>query len=237
MKGLNKILLEGRVEDAQQYFENAVGSWPVAEPGNPAGIGSQTNLDGVLQHFVQNDPSGNHKYLMWMVKRYIDPEERGTSPNDISSVVQRFHKNVDRLSVAFIMNMDIFDPSSRISTSPKNIDSYDDLSQLERVMDEMDTITTKKEKEKEAKSGVDKLYEDDRWLLVRPNTYEGSCYYGSATKWCTASKDAPRHFEDYSKTGNLFYIIDTAVKQNLSNLQSDPDKCMISWVEDEGLVC
>ena len=101
MKGLNKILLEGRVEDAQQYFENAVGSWPVAEPGNPVGIGSQTNLDGVLQHFVQNDPSGNNKYLMWMVKRYIDPEERGTSPNDISSVVQRFHKNVDRLSVAF----------------------------------------------------------------------------------------------------------------------------------------
>ena len=31
MKGLNNILLEGRVEDAQEYFEKAVGSWPVAE--------------------------------------------------------------------------------------------------------------------------------------------------------------------------------------------------------------
>ena len=108
MKGLSEILLEGRVEDAQQYFENTVGSWPVAEPRNPVNIGAGTNLDGVLKHFVQNDPSGNNKYLMWMVKRYIDPEERGTSPNDISSLVQRFHKNVDRLSVAFIMNMDIF---------------------------------------------------------------------------------------------------------------------------------
>jgi len=208
MKGLSKILLEGRVEDAQQYFEKAVGSWPVAEFQNPAGIGAGTNLEGVLDHFVQNDPSGNNKYLMWMVKMYLNPEERGTSPNDISFLVQRFHKNVDRLNVAFIMNMDIFDPSSRISTSPKNIDSYDDLSQLERVMDEMDTITTKKEKEKQAKAGVDKLYEDDRWLLVKPNTYEGSCYYGSATKWCTASKDYPKHFEDYSKRGLLFYIID-----------------------------
>ena len=27
----NVILTEGRVEDAQQYFEKAVGSWPVAE--------------------------------------------------------------------------------------------------------------------------------------------------------------------------------------------------------------
>ena len=148
MKGLRKILLEGRVEDAQQYFEKAVGSWPVAEFQNPAGIGAGTNIEGVLQHFVQNDPSGNNKYLMWMIKRYIDPEESGTSPNDISSLVQRFHKNVDRLNVAFIMNMGIFDPSSRVSTSPKNIDSYDDLSQLERVMDEMDDNQPPKKKKK-----------------------------------------------------------------------------------------
>ena len=208
MKRLKNILLEGRIEDAQQYFEKAVGSWPVAEPDNPAGIGASTNLEGVLNHFVQNDPSGNNKYLMWMVKMYLNPEERGTSPNEISSLVQRFHKNVDRLSIAFIMNMDVFVPGSRILTSPKNIDSYDSIDYLERVLDEVDSVQTKKEKEKEAKSGVDKLYEDDRWLLIKPNTYEGSCYYGSSTKWCTSSKDAPQHFESYSKTGNLYYIID-----------------------------
>ena len=207
MKGLGKILLEGRVEDAQKYFENAVGSWPVAEPGNPAGVGEYTNLQGVLDHFVSEDPSGNNKYLMWMIKTYLN--EESTAPFEITSVVKRFHKNLDRLTPAFIMNMDVnFGPDSRIPTSPKNIDSYDYLEILERVMDEMDAIQTKKEKEKEAKEGVDKLYEDDRWLLVKPNTYEGSCYYGSATKWCTASKDYPKHFEDYSKHGVLFYIID-----------------------------
>jgi len=207
MKGLGKILIEGRVEDAQKYFENAVGSWPVAEPGNPAGIGEYTNLQGVLDHFVSEDPSGNNKYLMWMIKTYLS--EESTAPFEITSVVKRFHKNLDRLTPAFIMNMDVnFGPDSRIPTSPKNIDSYDYLEILERVMDEMDAIQTKKEKEKEAKEGVDKLYEDDRWLLVKPNTYEGSCYYGSSTKWCTASKDYPKHFEDYSKRGVLFYIID-----------------------------
>ena len=206
MKGLGKILIEGRVEDAQKYFENAVGSWPVAEPGNPAGVGGGTNLQGVLDHFVSEDPSGNNKYLMWMIKTYINEIE---SPWEITTLVKRFHKNLDRLTPAFIMNMDVnFGPDSRIPTSPKNIDSYDYLEILERVMDEMDAIQTKKEKEKEAKKGVDKLYEDDRWLLVKPNTYEGSCYYGSATKWCTASKDYPKHFEDYSKRGLLFYIID-----------------------------
>jgi len=206
MKGLGKILIEGRVEDAQKYFENAVGSWPVAEPGNPAGVGEYTNLQGVLDHFVSEDPSGNNKYLMWMIKTYLN--EESTAPFEITSVVKRFHKNLNRLTPAFIMNMDVFSSNSNIMTSPKNIDSYDELSSLERVMDEMDAIQTKKEKEKEAKAGVDKLYEDDRWLLVKPNTYEGSCYYGSSTKWCTASKDYPKHFEDYSNRGVLFYIID-----------------------------
>ena len=206
MKGLGKILREGRVEDAQKYFENAVGSWPVAEPGNPAGVGVGTNLQSVLNHFVSEDPSGNNKYLMWMIKTYLN--EESTAPFEITSVVKRFHKNLNRLTPAFIMNMGVFTSNSNIMTSPKNIDSYDELSYLERVMDEVDSIQTRKEKEKEAKAGVDKLYEDDRWLLVKPNTYEGSCYYGSSTKWCTASKDYPKHFEDYSKRGLLFYIID-----------------------------
>ena len=209
MLGLQDILLEGRVEDAQQYFEKAVGSWPIAEPDNPAGIGASTNLEGVLDHFVQNDPSGNNKYLMWMVKMYLNPEESST-PYGISSLVQRFHKNVDRLSPAFITSIwnDVIQFGNNIMTSPKNIDSYDNLSQLERIMDEVDSSQTRKEKETQAKEGVDKLYEDERWLLVKPNTYEGSCYYGSSTKWCTASKEAPHHFQDYSKDGNLFYIID-----------------------------
>ena len=61
MKGLGKILIEGRVEDAQKYFENAVGSWPVAEPGNPDGITVDDNgniyqtLPGIGAIAVLND--------------------------------------------------------------------------------------------------------------------------------------------------------------------------------------
>lgn len=204
---LHKVILtEGRVEDAQQYFEKAVGSWPIAEPDNPAGIGASTNLEGVLDHFVQNDPSGNNKYLMWMVKMYLNPEESST-PYGISSLVKRFHNHVDRLTSQLISDMGFYS-NAPIVKSPKDITSYNNLASLERVMDGMDALQTKKERETQAKEGVDKLYEDERWLLVKPNTYEGSCYYGASTKWCTASKEAPHHFTDYSKKGNLFYIID-----------------------------
>ena len=203
MKGVNNILLEGRVEDAQKYFEDAVGSWPVAEPGNPAGVGGYTNLEGVLDHFVKEDPSGNHKYLMWMIKTYLN--ESSTAPFEITDLIKRFHKNVDRLNAELIDELNW--EHGLYSKSPKDINSYDGVTSLERLMDEVEGRQTRKEKEIEAKKGGEKIYEDNRWLVVKPHTLEASCYYGAGTKWCTTTKDTS-HFQDYSKKGPLYYIID-----------------------------
>ena len=158
----------------------------------------------IFDYLVKNDPSGNQKYLMWMVKMY--DTDSGFSPNMLQDYVQRFHTNLDKIHPALVMDMGFYS-GSKVATSPKNIDSYPDYRTLKRIVDAAEESVTRKQTEKKAKSGVDKLYEDDRWLLVKPNTHEGSCYYGSATKWCTSAKDA-KHFNDYSKTGNLFYIID-----------------------------
>lgn len=193
MLGLQDILLEGRIDDARQYIENAVGFLSDKD-------------EEVLGYFIDGDPSGNHKYLMWMVKMF--DTDSGFSPNMLIDLVERFHNNVDRLTPAFITDMDFEAPNNRILTSPKNIDSYDTFRELKMVVDEIGLRQTRKQKETEAKAGVDKLYEDERWLLVKPNTYEGSCYYGSSTKWCTAAKNNTTHFEDYSERGNLYYIID-----------------------------
>ena len=198
------ILLEGRVEDAQQYFEKAVGSWPVAEPGNPVGIGVGTNLEGVLDHFVQNDPSGNNKYLLWMVKRYLD--EQFTTPIDISSLASRFHNNSPRLTPELIEQLPFMSVNQKMIKSPKNIDSYDDLDVLERLMDEVESIMTRKDKEKMLKSEVDKVYEDDNWVIIRPKSHGASCYYGAGTKWCTTSTDIS-FFNKYNKEGVLYYVI------------------------------
>ena len=189
------ILFEGRIEDARRYIQDEVGML-------------SDESEEILGYFIDGDPSGNHKYLMWMVKMF--DTDSGFSPNMLIDVVQRYHNNLDKIHPALIFqhgDLGMYS-GSRIATSPKNIDSYPDYRSLKGVVEAAEESVTRKEKEKEAKSGVDKLYEDDRWLLVKPNTYEGSCYYGSSTKWCTSSKDAPQHFASYSKTGNLYYIID-----------------------------
>ena len=70
MKGLSKILLEGRIEDAREYLETF--EWD--------GYGkTEQDVNEVLDWFVADDPSGNNKYLMWMVKIYAN--DSGFSPN------------------------------------------------------------------------------------------------------------------------------------------------------------
>ena len=121
MLGLQDILLEGRIDDAKQYIENAVGFLSDKD-------------EEVLGYFIDGDPSGNHKYLMWMVKMF--DTDSGFSPNMLIDLVGRFHNNVDRLTPAFITDMDFEAPNNRILTSPKNIDSYDTFRELKMVVDE-----------------------------------------------------------------------------------------------------
>jgi hypothetical protein len=64
-----------------------------------------------------------------------------------------------------------------------------------------------KQKEKSAKKEVDKLFENDTLLIVKPKSYVASCYYGSGTKWCTTMKGQPSYFNQYSSSGNLYYLI------------------------------
>ena len=64
-------------------------------------------------------------------------------------------------------------------------------------MDVVDNRKTKSEIEKELKNQAQKLYEDDDVLVVKPNTYAASCYYGANTKWCTTTKDSSHYFRQY----------------------------------------
>ena len=56
------------------------------------------------------------------------------------------------------------------------------------------------------------LYEDDNILFVVPKTHKGSLKYGANTRWCTASKNNPATFNNYSRGALLAYLIDKTDK-------------------------
>ena len=84
-----KLILEGRLEDAKEYFKNEIGdSWPYTEEGSPYHHFLQgVNLEDRFNLFVENDPSPNNKYLKWMINAYLS-ELHGINPVDVYSAVQ-----------------------------------------------------------------------------------------------------------------------------------------------------
>lgn len=60
----------------------------------------------------------------------------------------------------------------------------------------------------EVKQDVEKVYEDDKWLVVIPHTKEAACYYGKNTEWCTAATESDNMFDYYNNKGLLYINID-----------------------------
>ena len=77
----------------------------------------------------------------------------------------------------------------------------------------MESNTQKRKRVK--KEGAEKVYEDDRWLIVRPFTIEASSMYGRNTQWCTVrnpntivDKIHVSLFYGYLALGGVYYILD-----------------------------
>ena len=190
MNGLDKILLEGRVEDAKNLLNKT--------------YDDMDYVGDIVGDFVEDDPSGNNKYLMWMVKRWAEEQE---NTGIIVDLVKDYHKLLPKITNALAIKVFGAEADSNAIVSPKSIDSYPTLDDLYKIVDAAQQLESRKEVETQAKSGANKIYEDERWLVVRPDTRDASCYYGAGTKWCTAMKNA-EHFDNYNKKGRLYYLID-----------------------------
>lgn len=86
-----------------------------------------------------------------------------------------------------------------------DINQYDGLQELES---ELKKHENKIRREVQAVEGAKVVYQDDKYTIVNPLTYNASCYYGAGTKWCTSSEKTQSHFNAYNVEGKLFYIID-----------------------------
>jgi len=68
-------------------------------------------------------------------------------------------------------------------------------------------IAELKSKEKILRKQIDVIYDKDGWLVIKPLSFESSLAYGAGTKWCTAMKNNPSYFYQYSERGMLIYVI------------------------------
>ena len=142
-------------------------------------------------------------------------QEQGIE-SPLSTVIPWFHRNQDKITEDDIWRAEtsyrelhggVIDNIEGISKSPRDINQYGNPAFLETLMNIIDSKKTEREIEREAKSQVTKLYEDNEVLVVQPNSFAASCYYGANTKWCTTQKGSPAYFEKYARDGNLYYFL------------------------------
>ena len=135
----------------------------------------------------------NHKYTDFVL-RIIDPQTQ----------------DVDFWVETIIDELKLFDKYQN-QLEKKDINQYETYTQLLNAVSPIQ----QKEKEKELEKQVDKIYEDDRVLVIKPKTKQSSCKYGKGTRWCTSATEGNR-FEQYS-SGNqaLYYIILKGLEKQL----------------------
>ena len=121
-----------------------------------------------------------------------------------SVLKKRFVKEDLTKSTEYLKDFDRY--KNRLSMSQRDINSYDSLSDLYLAIKSF-RDTEKPITSRDIKSGAEKVYEDERWLVVIPHTKEASCLYGANTQWCTAARK-DNAFKEYNENGYLYINID-----------------------------
>ena len=196
-----------------------------------------------ISKIVDSDPSSTKKYSEWTIKQVIEfmKINDGASLPDVITQITDLIKTFNLVSqsitdedVEFAKKLHSGIDDTYIKGGPRDINRYKVYWELQTVLSAIDKRKKNKELEVEAKKDVDKLYEDSRFLIVQPYSHKASCYYGSNTKWCTASKDNESYFDRYGTNGRLIYIIDKQSKdETLGKMAVHINENDNVWVYDQ----
>lgn len=205
------VLLEGRKEDIYNKYKGQID----ADRKLDSSFEPLSIYDILIEEsFLQQT---NYKYLEPLVQQYFffnevyprqGKELEELEPNHPNTAVQSI-----RNKRQFVQNV-----VSKVEFFDKNKDKYPKKDLREYIgdffdrdfLDFTDDLIKKssvKQEEKKAKKEVEKIYDSDTVLIVKPKTHTASCYYGAGTKWCTTMRDNTSYFDNHTKNANLYYII------------------------------
>ena len=94
----------------------------------------------------------------------------------------------------------------------KNIFNYKSADELEAALRNAEGTSSKRTERRKKRqlrmADADRVYENDKVLVVSPLTYEASCDWGDATNWCSALRSNRSYFDQFKADNNiLIYFI------------------------------
>jgi hypothetical protein len=210
LERVENLLVEGRLEDVKAKYPQPTWS--------------------AVDQLSTIDPSGNNKYLDWLAKQLLPKTIKWFRDNSretegwyswtidqvpTTSIDPRWESNgnlrrsmTTRIDVNQLLKVQ--DDLENFHKNPskfekKDINQFADLSELEEAANQAKLKLSRKEQKE---TGVDKVYEDDDFLLLMPKTHKASCRYGSNTRWCVTMRNTSSYFENYFTQGPIFFLVD-----------------------------
>jgi hypothetical protein len=185
------------------------------------------------------DPTSQGKYAEW-ISNYLDSSLKFKDYDKIEDMITKiiipFEKNYKRIDDDIVKQFEkkLIDSGvnlegknlidvEKIKKTPKDINSYSIPFYLLAMIQVLEETKSRSEEERIAKKGAYKVFGDSNYLVVRPLTWESSCFYGFETKWCTAMKNDRYHYDKHTRDGILYYFIDKKNKGNKVALYLEKD--------------
>lgn len=207
------ILLEGRKEDIYNKYKEQINS----ERKLYSSFKSTSIYDILIDEpFIQQT---NYKYLEPLIQQYyfsnpfnlrleldkeleeLAPYTYFTAENSVN-YIRQFVSNLIPKVQFFENNKDKY-----IKKDLKDYIGFQFDSDFVSLTNDLISQSSIKKEEKRARKEVDKIYDGETVLIVKPKTHTASCYYGANTKWCTTMRNNSSYFEAHTKNANLYYII------------------------------
>jgi hypothetical protein len=141
-----------------------------------------------IDSFASSDITNTQKYLEYMVKLYSARNMYGYGSKEIKAEVLKFNT-----LLPYLEDKDIY--SSTYNT-------YEKLCDKIKIAEEI-----REEKCFVREDHIDIIEETDDYIFLSPKTHLGSMKYGKGTRWCTAGKSSKYTYDNYTRSGSLFYFI------------------------------
>ena len=118
----------------------------------------------------------------------------------------------------------------------KTLGKYVALGELKFTLRGLEEYPTSKERNRLAREGSEKIYEDSSWLVLRIDTYEASKKYGKSTSWCISSNDDCSHFDNYSDLNDIYFYIDKKTEDRFALVMSSKNDWTL-WTSSDCPIC
>ena len=185
--GMGNLITEISVKDAWTKFYSDKTKFPILN-------GDEELFNKINNLYTDNPNNFNKGFFTWLYNLMKNNQLKEEDFYKAKEYLRLFNKFINKIPKE---NRDI--------NSYKSLpDLYDVIKQFEGNEDaptsKQDELRQIKEKE------VNKVFEDDEWLIMIPTTERASCLIGKGTQWCTAA-DNNNMFDHYSEDGPLYVIV------------------------------